>query len=34
MILWHGGEGENSKQNFLKMSANKRTDLIAFLEAL
>ena len=33
-ILWHGGEGEFSKQAFLEMSEADRKALIAFLEAL
>jgi len=33
-ILWHGGEGEASKQEFLKMSENDRNALIKFLESL
>ena len=33
-ILWHGGEGEASKEEFRMADAEKRAALIAFLEAL
>ena len=33
-ILWHGGEGEASKQAFLGMSAADRAALVAFLKSL
>lgn len=33
-ILWHGGEGEESKQKFLGMSAADRAALVAFLKSL
>jgi CxxC motif-containing protein (DUF1111 family) len=33
-ILWHGGEAENSRSLFEKMSANDRQQLIQFLESL
>jgi len=33
-ILWHGGEGEASKENFRKMSAADRAALIKFLQSL
>jgi CxxC motif-containing protein (DUF1111 family) len=33
-ILWHGGEAENSKNLFLKMSKHDRNALIKFLESL
>ena len=33
-ILWHGGEGEASKEAFRTMSATERADLIAFLKSL
>lgn len=33
-ILWHGGEGEASKQAFLGMSASDRTALVRFLKSL
>jgi CxxC motif-containing protein (DUF1111 family) len=33
-ILWHGGEGETSKQAFIKMPAEEREALIKFLESL
>lgn len=33
-ILWHGGEGENSKNAFVAMSAADRAALIAFLQSL
>lgn len=33
-ILWHGGESENSKNEFKKMSKQERESLIKFLESL
>lgn len=33
-ILWHGGEGENSKQIYLEMSVQDRKALLSFLNAL
>ena len=33
-ILWHGGEAEVAKNNFLKISINDRSDLIEFLNSL
>ncbi|WNG24070.1 c-type cytochrome [Cystobacter fuscus] len=33
-ILWHGGEGEASKQAFVKMSAADRDALIKFLQSI
>lgn len=33
-IMWHGGEGEASKNVFKKMSKQERDDLIAFLNSL
>lgn len=33
-ILWHGGEAEQAKQNFKKLSAKDREDLLAFLNSL
>ena len=33
-ILWHGGEGETSKQAFLGMSAADRAALITFIKSL
>lgn len=33
-ILWHGGEGEASKQSFLVMTRQERDALISFLESL
>lgn len=33
-ILWHGGEAEAAKQNFLHMNAEERTALLAFLNSL
>jgi len=33
-ILWHGGEAEQAKQNFKKLSAKDRDDLLAFLNSL
>ncbi|QCE40059.1 di-heme oxidoredictase family protein [Psychroserpens sp. NJDZ02] len=33
-ILWHGGEAETSKQNFKNLNAEKRQQLIAFVNSL
>ena len=33
-ILWHGGEAEDSKELFRKMSQSDRNKLIAFLKSL
>ncbi|MCP4443110.1 MAG: c-type cytochrome [Aureispira sp.] len=33
-ILWHGGESEKSKQEFLKMTATEREQLIQFVNSL
>lgn len=33
-ILWHGGEAEQSKVNFVQMNATERKDLISFLKSL
>lgn len=33
-ILWHGGEGEPSKESFRKLSAGDRAALVAFLKSL
>jgi len=33
-ILWHGGEAENSKESFKKLSAEERQALLAFLKSL
>ncbi|EYC50477.1 thiol oxidoreductase [Hylemonella gracilis str. Niagara R] len=33
-VLWHGGEAEASKQQVLKMNAEQRAALVAFLESL
>jgi len=33
-ILWHGGEGEASKEAYRKLSAEERAALLAFLESL
>jgi len=33
-ILWHGGEGERSRNAFVELSAQDRDALIAFLESL
>ncbi|MCH1920719.1 discoidin domain-containing protein [Shewanella sp. A3A] len=33
-ILWHGGEGEASKQRFALLTAQERQDLLAFLKSL
>ena len=33
-ILWHGGEAEIIKQNFLKFNSKKRSEMLAFLNSL
>lgn len=33
-ILWHGGEAENAKQHFAKMSATEREQLLKFVNSL
>ena len=33
-ILWHGGEAENSKTHYLKMSKQERRELLIFLKSL
>lgn len=33
-ILWHGGEATNSKESFMRLSANERASMISFLESL
>ncbi len=33
-ILWHGGEAENSKQQFMNLKESERMKLIAFIESL
>jgi len=33
-ILWHGGEGEGSKQAFMKLTKNERERVIRFVESL
>ena len=33
-ILWHGGEAEQSKNDFKALSAEERADLILFLNSL
>jgi CxxC motif-containing protein (DUF1111 family) len=33
-ILWHGGEAENARDEFKRLSASERTGLIRFLESL
>ena len=33
-ILWHGGEGETSRQAFLNMSSEERDALLRFLDSL
>ncbi len=33
-ILWHGGEAEKSKNNFMQLNSTERNALITFLEAL
>ena len=33
-ILWHGGEAEKAQQNVVKMTSEKRDQLIKFVESL
>ena len=33
-ILWHGGEAENSKKNYEKLTKKERQDVLAFLNSL
>ena len=33
-ILWHGGEAQGSKQKYLKLGKNERSDLLKFLKSL
>lgn len=33
-ILWHGGEGEQAKQQFIRLSAPQRRQLIEFIKAI
>ncbi len=33
-ILWHGGEAENSREEFKKLSKQSRTDVIEFINSL
>ena len=33
-ILWHGGEAENSKQNFKRLNKQQRLDLLNFINSL
>ena len=33
-VLWHGGEGEASREAFRLMAAEDRQDLVLFLESL
>jgi CxxC motif-containing protein (DUF1111 family) len=33
-ILWHGGEAERSKQQFMQLSKNDRAALLKFLGSL
>lgn len=33
-ILWHGGEGEVSKQNYINLSEEERQDLLLFLNSI
>jgi len=33
-ILWHGGEAQTIKENFMKLSKTKRDRVIKFLESL
>jgi CxxC motif-containing protein (DUF1111 family) len=33
-ILWHGGEGENSKTEFEALTSGEKAALIAFLKSL
>ena len=33
-VLWHGGEAENSKKDFKKLSKLEREELLSFIESL
>ncbi|MEP3383425.1 MAG: di-heme oxidoredictase family protein, partial [Flavobacteriaceae bacterium] len=33
-ILWHGGEAEQPKQDFIDLSSEERSQLIAFINTL
>ena len=33
-ILWHDGEAKTAKQNYVALSKNERSQLLAFLESL
>lgn len=33
-ILWHGGEAEASRDNFIELDADERADLLAFLKSM
>ena len=33
-ILWHGGEGQNSKNSYKQLNFQKRTELLAYLNSL
>jgi CxxC motif-containing protein (DUF1111 family) len=33
-ILWHGGEGERSKNKFMNLSKKEREQVLKFLESL
>ncbi|MBJ7393076.1 MAG: hypothetical protein JHC85_16030, partial [Chthoniobacterales bacterium] len=33
-ILWHGGEAEQAKENFRKMSATDREAVVKFIRSL
>jgi CxxC motif-containing protein (DUF1111 family) len=33
-ILWHGGEAQTSKDNYMQLSAEQRTQMLAFLQSL
>lgn len=33
-ILWHGGEGQNAKNNYSALSASQKQDLLRFLQSL
>lgn len=33
-ILWHGGEGQNAKNNYKKLTTQERSDLLAFIKSL
>jgi CxxC motif-containing protein (DUF1111 family) len=32
--MWHGGEAENSKEAFRKLSKTERENIVKFLESL